>query len=720
MITRGILVAAILCLPILGCSEPEATQTETPTETPNLAVDQNVASTPSGEEHGEWLLHGLSPGEQRFSPLDQISTSTIDRVGLAFEFNDFVVRGNTHRGAEATPLMDDGVLYFTGPWDVVYAIDARSGKEIWVFDPEVDGARARVTCCDVVNRGLAMQDDTLFVATTDGYLIALSKKSGDVVWKTDTFIERDSPHTITGAPRLAGDVIVIGNGGAEMGVRGYVSAFDLETGALVWRFFTVPGPGPDETVDITLARKTWSENMPWDHGGGGTVWDSMVYDEATDTIYVGVGNGGPWPAWKRGDAEIHDNLYLSSIVALDAETGLARWHYQTTPGDSWDYTATQHMILADIDWNGEPRQVIMQAPKNGFFYVLDRNSGELLSAEPFVPVSWASHVDMETGRPVLTENADYSEQTRLITPGPGGGHNWPPMAFSPLTGLVYIPTLEFSSKFTTVDDGEGYQPKNRNTKALSTIATSKNAELAKGLPPIVQNSHIVGWDPNTGKPKWKSPAQPLGSGGVLATAGKLVFAGSADGFLNVFQADTGKLVRAIDVGTAMIAAPISYELDGTQYIAVQAGAGGVGLRAFVGGSAPLKYVNSERLLVFRLDGTDVPKPPPVEKPAENEIPTGLPTDAETLALGEKKFNRYCVRCHLPRNIPSGYPNLWNMAPATDENFDDIVLNGAYAYAGMAGFGDVLTPEDALAMRAYIVEDRRRVQKGAKPGETEAH
>ncbi len=714
---RGIILAICVSCLAAGCSEPE---TKVSSVSEIEAPAGNVAATPSGEEHGEWLLHGLSGGEQRFSPLDQINAATIGRLGLAFEYADFIVRGNTHRGPEATPLMDDGVLYFTGPWDVVYALNARNGQEIWVFDPEVEGARARVTCCDVVNRGLALEGGAVFVATTDGYLIALNKQTGDVIWKVDTFIERDSPHTITGAPRLAGDVIVIGNGGAEMGVRGYVTAFDIKTGEFRWRFFTVPGPGPDETPDITLARKTWSDQTPWDHGGGGTVWDSMVYEEATDTIYVGVGNGSPWPGWKRGEGKLNDNLYLSSIVALDAETGLAKWHYQTTPGDSWDYTATQHMVLADIAWQGESRPVIMQAPKNGFFYVLDRRTGELLSAEPFVPVSWASHVDMQTGRPVLTENADYSKQPRVISPGPGGGHNWPPMSFSPQTGLVYIPTLEFSSKFTTLDDGEGYQPNNRNTKALSTIATSKDADLTEGLPPIVLKSHIVGWDPNAGKPRWKSEAQTIGAGGVLTTAGNLVFAGSADGFLNIFNAETGELVRAVQIGTAIMAPPMSYELDGKQYIAVQAGAGGVGLRAFVPGSAARKFVNSERLLVFQLDGGDVSLPPPLEKPVENDIPTGLPTDPETLALGEKKFKRYCVRCHLPRNVPSGYPNLWNMSPTTDENFDDIVLNGAYAYAGMAGFGDLLTAEDALAMRAYIAEDRRKVQKGAKPGETEAH
>lgn len=714
MTVRDILIACCVLFALSGCSEPEEPASDT------ALPDKSVAATPVGDEHGEWLLHGLSGGEQRFSPLDQINVSTVDTLGLAFEYSDFVVRGSTRRGPEATPLMDDGVLYFTGPWDVVYALDAQTGKEIWVYDPEVDGARARVTCCDVVNRGLALHGNAVFVATTDGFLIALNKQTGEVVWKTDTFIERDSPHTITGAPRLAGDVIVIGNGGAEMGVRGYVTAFDIETGAFRWRFFTVPGPGPDETVDITLARTTWSEQTPWDHGGGGTAWDSMVYDEATDTIYVGVGNGSPWPGWKRSEGKVYDNLYLSSIVALDAETGLAKWHYQTTPGDSWDYTATQHMILADIDWEGKRRKVIMQAPKNGFFYVLDRETGELLSAEPFVPVSWASHVDMETGRPVLTENADYSQVERLIAPGPGGGHNWPPMSFSSLTGLVYIPTLEFSSRYSTIHDDEGYQPGSRNTKARSVIGNPKDTDPASPLPPITRNSHVLAWDPVAGKPRWKSDAQPLGGGGILSTAGNLVFGASLDGNLNIFNAETGALLREINIGIVAYAPPMTYELDGEQYIALLAGAGGVGMRAHLPGSAALKYENQERLLVFKLGGGDIPLPPAYQKPEQNPIPTGLPTDEETLALGERKYDRYCVRCHQKRNIPSGYPNLWNMSPDTDELFDEIVLNGAFEYAGMAGFSDLLTPEDTLAMRAYIAQDRRRVQEGAKAEDPEAH
>ena len=722
---RNIIAAGFVLGLLGGCTqegEPSDGRATPSADKPAQAGSNDVSATPSGDDAGEWLLHGLSVGEQRYSPLDDINAQTVDRLGLAFEYDGFTVRGRTHRGVQATALMDDGVLYFTGPWSVVYAIDARTGEELWVHDPEADGARARVTCCDVVNRGAALHDDRLIVATLDGYLQALDKTDGSVIWRADTFVNREGAYAITGAPRLAGDVVVIGNSGGEMGVRGYVSAYDIESGELAWRFYTVPGEGPDESIDVTRARETWSEDMPWEFGGGGTAWDSMVYDPALDTIYIGVGNGSPWPVWKRGDDAKRDNLYLSSIVAVDAETGLAKWHYQTTPGDSWDYTATQHMILADMDWKGELRKVIMQAPKNGFFYVLDRETGELLSADNYVPVSWAKGVDLETGRPMFTENSDYSEEARLITPAPGGGHNWPPMAYNPNTGLVYIPTLELSTTYSTYDDGEGYKRHSRNTQALATVEIPKldDDAIEQGLPPRRLHAQLTAWDPIAGSVRWKSAAQPYWTGGALTTAGNLVISGSSDGFLNFFDAETGDLLRAIEIGTAISAPPMTYELDGEQYVAVLAGLGGVVLRTWLPSFASVKYQNYERALVFKLDGGEVTLPPPTEPPVKNAIPSGLPTDDATIALGEKKFNRHCVVCHTPRNVPGGMPNLWNLHEGVDAAFDQIVLEGAMEYAGMANFSDVLTPEDTLAIRAYLAHDRRLVDEGAVVGALDAH
>lgn len=700
--------AVLLVAIVAACSD---------TEQKAACNDFSASALPCGSEDGEWLLHGLSGGEQRHSPLSQITSENVDKVGLAFEYQDIVVRGRTHRGLQATPLMDDGILYFTGPWSVVYAVDARTGEEKWIYDPEVDGARARVACCDVVNRGVALKGDRLFVATTDGYLIALDKASGTEIWKVDTFIDRASSHTITGAPRLAGDVVVIGNGGAEMGVRGYVSAFDLKTGRLAWRFFTIPGAGPDETIDISRARETWSDETLWEYGGGGTAWDSMVYDAELDILYVGVGNGGPWPAWERGNGRVRDNLYLSSIVALDAKTGLIRWYYQTTPGDSWDYTATQHLVLADLNWDGAPRKVVMQAPKNGFFYVLDRENGELLAADPYVPVTWASGVNLKTGRPILNASSDYTKEGKVITPSPGGGHNWPPMAFNPTAGLVFIPTMELSSKVSVVKDGQGYLKKSRNNLASSVVqfpsASSKQSHKLHG--------QVVAWDPIARKAKWKSATQPVWTGGILSTDGNLVISGSADGRLNFFAADSGKLLRSIEAGTMITAPPIAYELDGTQYIAVLAGAGGLVIRGYLPTHAPAKYQNYGRLLVFKLDGQPVALPPAVEPIEANAIPEGLPADPATLALGRAQYQRHCAHCHAARNALNGFPDLWNMSQETNEIFDEIVLEGAMAYAGMASFDDVLTPRDTLAIRAYIADDRQKMtNERGEPQEMSIH
>ena len=345
-------------------------------------------------EPGNWLTHGRTYSEQRFSPLKQINDRNVGDLGLAWHY-DF----GTRRGLEATPLVIDGVMYVTGNWSVVHALDARTGRPLWQFDPEVDPAWAVHLCCDVVNRGVAAWGDKIYVGTLDGRLIALDMATGRKVWEVLT-VDRDWPYSITGAPRVANGKVFIGNGGAELGVRGYVSAYDAETGKQVWRFYTIPGDPskPFESPAMEMAAKTWSGKW-WTMGGGGTAWDSLVYDPELNLLYIGVGNGGPWNQEIRSAGD-GDNLFLSSIVAVNADTGEYVWHYQTTPGDTWDYTATQTMILAELNIGGKQRKVIMQAPKNGFFYVLDRGTGELLSAEPYVAVTWATHVDMATGRPV--------------------------------------------------------------------------------------------------------------------------------------------------------------------------------------------------------------------------------------------------------------------------------------------------------------------------------
>ncbi|MHA7838599.1 MAG: outer membrane protein assembly factor BamB family protein, partial [bacterium] len=353
---------------------------------------------------GEWPGHGRDAGEQRFSPLDQIHSGNVERLGLAWTADL-----ETRRGIEATPLVVDGVLYVTAAWSVVHAFDARTGERLWRFDPQVTRVRATYFCCGVINRGVAYDRGRVFVGTLDGRLVALDAGTGEPIWETLT-IDPSRPYSITGAPRVVGDRVVIGNAGADLGVRGYVSAYDVATGTLVWRFYTVPGPPdrPQESPALERALDTWTGSLWWKVGGGGTVWDSMAWDPELDLLYVGTGNGSPWNRALRSP-EGGDNLYLASILALRPETGELVWHYQTTPAESWDYTATQSLILADLEIDGRMRRVLMQAPKNGFFYVLDRATGELLSATPFAEVTWASGVDPETGRPIETGEGDYAD-----------------------------------------------------------------------------------------------------------------------------------------------------------------------------------------------------------------------------------------------------------------------------------------------------------------------
>ena len=670
----------------------------------------------AAEGSAEWPLYGGTVDEARHSPLSRITAANVGSLGLAFEFNDFVVRGRTHRGNEATPLVAGGVMYFAGPWSVVYALDAGSGKLLWKHDPQVDGQWARRACCDVVNRGVALLDGLIYVATLDGFLIALDASSGALRWRTDTFVDRSTMnYSSTGAPRVAGHKIVIGNGGAEMGARGYVSAFDATSGALAWRFFTVPGDpanGPDESPDVTAARTTWSPQSRWDLGGGGTVWDSMVYDPALELLYVGVGNGMPHPVWSRSPGG-GDNLYLSSIVALDASTGRVRWHYQTTPADSYDYTATQNMILADLDIGGRSQPVLMQAPKNGFFYVLNRVTGKLLSANAYTRVTWAERVDLATGRPVLTPQADYSTQPKEIWPSQAGGHNWMPMSYSSAARLVFIPALDAGMTFGMAPSQDVHFRVGANNEGdeVDWARAKSHSKTVPGEPKL--QSRLKAWDPVAGKIVWQSEPHAFWSGGVLSTAGGVVFQGGADGVLSAYDARLGTVLARIETGTGMMGAPISYEVNGVQFVAILAGFGGaMNQIGYPPGAAGLRYQNSERLLVFKLHGGAVPLPA-LRSPRQLQRVAEAPsTDPAVIARGLQLIER-CAACHGFRGTPNGYPDLWNLPPATHGLFQSIVLGGALTYAGMPSFADSLSVEDVKALQAFIISDEINLRKHPK-------
>ncbi len=658
------------------------------------AVDAARISA-ADKEPGNWMATGRTYGEQRYSPLTEITADNIDQLGLAWHFDL-----NTHRGLEATPLAIDGVLYFTGTWSVVYAVDARNGKLLWQYDPQVDRAWGVNACCDVVNRGVAAWNGRIYVGTIDGRLVAINAATGTQVWETLT-IDKNRPYSITGAPRIVNGKVVIGNGGAEYGVRGYVTAYGAETGEQAWRFYTVPGnpANPPESPAMAMALKTWKGGEWWKVGGGGTAWDSMAFDPALNLLYIGVGNAAPWDRWERSPGG-GDNLFLSSIVALNPDTGAYVWHYQTTPAETWDYTATQHMILADIEIDGSTRKVIMQAPKNGFFYVIDRATGEFISAENYVPVNWASHIDPNTGRPVETDE-QFRDQAKMTTPSPFGGHNWQPMSFHPGTGLVYIPARQMAFKYEREENFEfGKTPWNMaiNMEAMMP-PTGLEPKLLRRIMKAMARGHISAWNPATQREVWRVELPGPWDGGMLSTAGDLLFQGTAEGKLKAYDVHDGTLLWEHDTQSGIIAAPISYAVDGDQYIAIMAGWGGaLGLA----GVAP--HLGSKvggRLLTFKIGALG--KLPPAPPAAAIPEPPAQTASADTITRGHQLYHTYCNVCHGMGAESSVIADLRHLTPGTHKIFNNIVLDGAYSGMGMVGFADYLNKDDADAIHAYLIE-----------------
>ncbi len=659
---------------------------------PGAAAAPKMQSGPDALAASEWPSHGRDAGEQRFSPLDQIRRDNVARLGLAW-----AVDLETTRGIEATPLVVNGVLYVTAAWSVVHAFDAQTGAQLWRYDPQVPRARASFFCCGVVNRGVAWHQGRLFVGTLDGRLVALDAETGEPLWETLT-IDPTKPYSITGAPRVVADRVVIGNAGAELGVRGYVSAYDSQTGELVWRFYTVPGPPdrPQESPALERAVETWTGDLWWQVGGGGTVWDSMAWDPELDLLYIGTGNGSPWNRSLRSP-DGGDNLYLASILALRPTTGELVWHYQTTPAESWDYTATQSLILAELEIDGRARRVLMQAPKNGFFYVLDRATGELLSATPFAEVTWASGVDPESGRPIETGLGDYSEVPATIQPGPMGAHNWHSMAWSPDTGLAYIPVQHVAGYFAPPEEPFHFIPgSTRNIGIELTQARQFPAEAAAG--------ELVAWDPVAQKRVWGVPRETISNGGALATAGDLVFQGTATGRFIAHDARSGESLWEAEVGTGVIAAPISYAVDDVQYVAIAAGWGG-GFALNGGEAAAAAGVRGGgRLLVYRLGGDAKPLPPPPPAPPRS-MPEAPPSDSgPSIGRGASLFSEHCAACHGVGAVGGGVtPDLRFMAPPARAAFESIVLGGALAPLGMPSFAARLEERDLHPILIYLAE-----------------
>ncbi|MFL5295752.1 MAG: PQQ-dependent dehydrogenase, methanol/ethanol family [Phenylobacterium sp.] len=666
----GIILAALWAALLAGCGRND---------------DARLLNAAS--DAGSWLTNGRTYAEQRFSPLTQIAAGNVGRLGLAWE----APLESTDFGVEATPLEADGVLYVTSTWSRVFTFDARTGRKLWAYDPQVPREWLRQGCCKAVNRGVALWKDKVYVGAF-GRLIALNAHTGKPVWVADTTHHKPN-YSITGAPRIVKGKVIIGNGGADFAARGFVSAYDAQTGKLAWRVYTVPRDPKlgQEQPELQRAAPTWDPKHDWTkRGGGGGPWDGLSYDPQLNLIYVGTGNAEP-------GVGSGDSLFVCSILAIDADTGRLVWSYQTTPGDRWDFDAVQNLVQADLTVAGRPRKVLMQASKNGFFYVLDRATGELLSAEKYVRVTWADHVDLKTGRPVESPAADYRKGRALLFPSPYGGHNWQPMAYSPRTGLVYIPARDLGWVWDPAGGTWFYRGADGSSLAPADV------ERATG-------GMLIAWDPKTGRRVWTVPQSEVMNGGVLVTASDLVVQGTADGYIDIYDARRGGRLRRIQVGTGLAAPPMSYRIDGQQYIAVAAGWNGVDAGPRPNGQ-PV-YDNSGRLIVLKLDGGAVPVAPPAPKLAS--FMAGEAQPAALVAKGGDLYRANCGRCHGLVGERTPFPDLRRMRPETFATFDEIVLRGAYRTAGMASFADVIDANDTRAIRAYLIDWARHSAAGAPP------
>ena len=664
--------------------------------------------TAAASEPAQWMTYGGTYSEQRFSPLKQVNTGNVEQLGLKW-FADYETNQNQH----GSPLYIDGVLYVSTARNVVYAYDARSGKQLWKYNPVIQGERLRYNL-GLVNRGIAAWNGKIIMGTLDARLVAIDAKTGKQAWSTDTVPaslnlgDMGNHYSITMAPRVAKGKVFIGGSGGEFGVRGWIAAFDAETGKQVWRFWTVPGDPAKgfESPKLAEAARSWVGEW-WKTGGGGTVWDAAVYDPVTDLLYFGTGNATPWNARAR-DEKIVDNLFTASIVAVKPDTGEYVWHYQEVPGDSWDYDAVSPMMTADLMLGGAKKHVLLQPSKNGFFYVLDAANGKLLSADPFTEVNWATGIDLNTGRPTEVPGSRYENEPWNLAPGVQGGHSWHPNAFSPKTGLVYIPAWE--AYFTMAGQAPSARPANGGFSLGISMGTRVDADKLKPYARTGVRGRLKAWDPVARKVVWETESFANGgpTSGVLATAGDLVFMGNGGGkILSAYDAQSGSKRWSFDAQTAVFAAPITYQLDGVQYVA-----------ASVGGAAQGNYFAPSygRMLVFAVGGkATLPKPEPYTPPQLN--PPASTASAEVITRGGEVYTQHCSVCHGANGLQArtSFPNLTVSALLhAQEGFDYVVLQGARADKGMGSFAKELTAADSSAVRAYLISRANALKTASVP------
>ena len=669
-----------------------------------VAYDDKALADES--QTANWLAYGRTHNERRFSPSDQVNTGNVAKLKV-----DWFLDLPNDVGLVSTPLVIDGTLYFTGTMNVIRAVDAVTGELLWEYDPKVaDEIRGKRRAGWKHNRGISFYEGKLFAATWDGRLFALDAKTGEELWLVRTF-DLDRALYITGAPKAFNGKVLIGNGGTEAGpTRGWVTAYDADTGEEAWKFYIVPGNPADgfENEAMEMAAKTWTGEW-WRHGGGGNAWHGFTYDPEFNAIYIGTGNGSPWNRKIRSPGG-GDNLFLCSIVALDADTGEYLWHYQTTPGESWDYNSNMDIVLADLQLadDEEPVKAILHAPKNGFFYVIDRETGKLVSAEAFVETTWATHIDIETGRPVEVPGARYETDTAYITPNAYGAHSWHAMSYSPQTGLAYIPAIHLATNYSDLGfDIDGFQ--------MQPFVGGFGVNPLPADPPREYPASLIAWDPIRQEAAWEIPQQSVPNGGTLTTAGGLLFQGRADGRFIAYDAKTGKELWNFDMGLGMTAAPITYELNGKQYVSMLVGWGGgsAGLGAlfstdkFSGSNLGWDYgKHMRRLVTFSLDGkADMPAQPPPQFPQPIEAPE-FEIDPALAAQGANEFGA-CLGCHGLNAIAAGMaPDLRaSPIPLDSKGFAAIVRDGALVAGGMPATPGI-TDAQLESLQHYIRQRAR--------------
>lgn len=656
-----------------------------------------LAASPDTADQN-WSSYGLDYTEQRFSPLTQVDRESVAglRLDWAFDVPNAV-------SINSTPLAIDGVIYFSADRAIVHAVAADTGKPLWSYDPQSwKHAPRGIAYAFNTNRGITHWQGRIFVGTGDGRLVALDRHTGEVQWATRAFPVGERKG-INGAPRAFDGKVFIGNSGAEFGTRGYVEAYDAQSGERLWRFYTVPGNPADgfENDAMAMAAKTWHGEW-WKVFGGGTVWNGLTYDPELGLLYVGVGNGDPWDHDLRSQGK-GDNLFLCSILALKADTGEYVWHYQTNPGEQWDYKSTADMILATIDHDGEARDVIMQAPTNGFFYVLDRATGELLSAEPYDKVTWAERIDLTTGRPVEVPGIRMKPgEEQLIYPSPFGAHNWQAMSFNPQTGLAYIPTMRMGAVYS----------KNTEFKFRDNFFVIAMLTDYPITEPDDGTGGLLAWDPVRQQARWRVQYPTPWHGGTLTTAGGLVFQGTGAGTFHAYDADTGDELWTFDAQRGITGAPSTYQRNGTQHILLPVGWGGqasFGLPVFQ--KHGWKYKGPGiRLLSFSLKGNATLPQVRDNRFSFNPPDTGdEPLDPALVELGSYVYHQSsCAVCHGGNVISNGAagPDLRESAMLTNYRaFRAVVVEGALLPQSMPMFDD-LTEREVRAVYEFIRQQIR--------------